>query len=122
MSYFKQNIKRISGVLLLTLFVGYFVGITFFPHKHIVDGQLIVHSHPFSSTEHHSHSANVLNLLQQLAQFVAKTLSAGIIIVALLKLYQVISGIYYRFDLISTQSQFIFLRPPPANFKVAEVN
>jgi hypothetical protein len=122
MSDYKQNIKQFSDVLLLTLFVGYFVGITFFPHKHVVDGHLIVHSHPFSSTEHHSHSANVLNLLQQLAQFLTKTLLVGIIIVAFFKLYQVISSIYRRFDLISTQRQFVFLRPPPVNFKVAEVN
>lgn len=112
-SNFKQNIQQISGMLLLTLFVGYFVGITFFPHKHIVDGRTIVHSHPFSSTEQHSHTTNTLDLLQQISSFVTKTLTFGILIIAYLKLNRVIGNDFNRLIVVSDFKYSNFLRPPP---------
>jgi len=121
-SNFKQNIQQILGVLLLTLFVGYFIGITFFPHKHIVSGKLIVHSHPFSSTENHSHSANVLLILQHLSQFKTKTLAAGIFILALSKICRMLLAFNEVTYPNSTLWHFSFLRPPPVNFVLSEVN
>lgn len=122
LSVLKKFTQQISGVLLLTLFFGYFVGITFFTHKHLVSGSIIVHSHPFSSTEHHSHSCKVLSLLLHISHFVAKILSAAILIVALLKLYHVISGLYLVSGNGSLVPAFNFLRPPPLHFTIAEVN
>jgi hypothetical protein len=122
MSNFKQNIERILGVLMLTLFVSNFIGITFFPHKHIVSGKLIVHSHPFSSTENHSHSANVLLILQQLSQFTTKTLATGVFILALSKICRILLAFNEVTYPNSTLRHFSFLRPPPVNFTFFEVN
>jgi hypothetical protein len=45
----------IAPLLLLTLFLTYQVSITLFTHVHIVNGVMIVHSHP-SSGKHHTHT------------------------------------------------------------------
>jgi len=116
MSDYQQDFRKISGAILLALFVGYFVGITFFPHKHIVNGVTIVHSHPFSANEQHSHGANMLQVLQQISQFLTKTLLSGIFIVAFLKLYQVITSYYLKTTFVANYKISNFLRPPPFGF------
>lgn len=45
----KRN--RIAGISLLILFALYWCGITLFTHSHVVNGVVIVHSHPYK-TEH----------------------------------------------------------------------
>ncbi len=45
----------VAPLLLLTLFLTYQVSITLFTHVHIVNGVMIVHSHP-SSEKHHTHT------------------------------------------------------------------
>ena len=83
MLFKKDFVLRIKGIMLLTLFVVYFTGTTFFPHTHIINGITVVHSHPYSATEHHTHSASSVQLIQllsslifsvSLAVFLAKTL------------------------------------------------
>ncbi len=46
----------LSPLLLLALFLTYQVSITAFTHVHIVNGVMIVHSHP-SSQKHHQHTS-----------------------------------------------------------------
>jgi hypothetical protein len=56
--------RKITGSILLILFLGYFGSITLFSHTHHIDnGEIIVHSHPFKSFPgkepvRHSHSTN----------------------------------------------------------------
>ena len=45
----------VAPLLLLALFLTYQVSITLFTHVHIVNGVMIVHSHP-SSEKHHTHT------------------------------------------------------------------
>ncbi len=45
----KKN--RIAGISLLILFALYWCGITLFTHSHVVNGVVVVHSHPYN-TEH----------------------------------------------------------------------
>ena len=45
---------RKASFLLLLLFVLYWCGITLFTHSHVVNGVVIVHSHPFSSEHTHT--------------------------------------------------------------------
>lgn len=64
-----QKTKHWLVSLLLILFTGYYGGITLFPHVHELDGQRIVHSHPYSGTPSHSghhHSAQQIQLLHLL--------------------------------------------------------
>lgn len=75
----KRRIKKIMGYLLLILFLGYYGSITLFTHTHIVNGVIIVHSHPFSSGNQknpisHQHTANSFTLIQFLSHFFATAL------------------------------------------------
>ena len=40
--------KGVIKQLLLILFLGYYVSVTFFPHVHIENGVAVVHSHPYN--------------------------------------------------------------------------
>ena len=51
----------VAPLLLLALFLTYQVSITLFTHVHIVNGVMIVHSHP-SSEKHHTHTTGTGNL------------------------------------------------------------
>jgi len=72
----KQLKNKVMGYFLLILFVGYFGFITFFSHTHIVNGEVIVHSHPYKSQPiniptHHNHSTNEFILIHFLSNLIA---------------------------------------------------
>lgn len=112
----KPTYRESIATLLLLLFVGFFVSISFFKHKHVIDGVLIVHSHPFSSTEHHTHSTDTASLIQQLSHFESKSAAFASLALA--------SFIFIRFVTAATASQQLLLgsrlrhfsRPPPTPF------
>ncbi len=47
-------------VAFLAIFLSYYAGISLFAHIHIVNGAVIVHSHPFAKTSHDHSDAQVL--------------------------------------------------------------
>lgn len=47
-------------VALLAIFLSYYAGISLFAHTHIVNGAVIVHSHPFAKSSHDHSDAQVL--------------------------------------------------------------
>ena len=47
--------RQVIGVLFFFLFAAYWCGITCFPHSHVENGVVIVHSHPFED-ENHTHT------------------------------------------------------------------
>ncbi|MDR1897880.1 MAG: hypothetical protein LBR10_13930 [Prevotellaceae bacterium] len=56
----RKNKRHIVAAFLMMLFVSYLASITMFVHTHIVDGQIITHSHPYCGTPDnpgHSHTA-----------------------------------------------------------------
>lgn len=108
-----QNKRRLTSTLLLVLFVGYFAGITFFPHKHIINNQVVVHSHPFSGSESHTHTTSAINLLVQLSGFATKLLAAGISLVLYLITLSTVSKTYTNTYTQSNYQLAYFLRPPP---------
>jgi hypothetical protein len=70
---FKESITRLLKLSLLFLFLGYYSSITLFYHAHIVDGEVIVHSHFYKSDadnktpfKNHSHPVSAYNLIYQL--------------------------------------------------------
>lgn len=63
----RRKCERVA-LLLLSLFLSYQVGITMFGHAHMVDGEVLVHSHPFN-TPQHSHSDGQILTLAQLGGF-----------------------------------------------------
>jgi len=76
MNGFAQITKKSIAVFFLFLFVGYTGSITLFCHTHIVDKQLVTHSHPYSNVPdkgQHTHTSfefvtiAVLSLMLMLA-------------------------------------------------------
>ncbi|MDR0604130.1 MAG: hypothetical protein LBG80_07505 [Bacteroidales bacterium] len=67
------NKKCLLAVFLLVVFCGYMVSITCFTHSHIVNGQLVTHSHPYKGTPYnpeHTHTATQLISIALLSYFV----------------------------------------------------
>jgi hypothetical protein len=68
--------RNLLGYFLLILFCGYLISTTFFRHNHIVNGVIIVHSHPYKSQPesdpvNHNHSNNGFLLIQFISNFIA---------------------------------------------------
>jgi hypothetical protein len=114
----KKSISRLTGYFFLILFLGFFGSNTFFTHSHIVDGNTIVHSHPFKKDQNgnptHQHSAKGYLLIHIINNFTALAVASILFAVALLKfLYEISSGCASSFACrlsISPNS----LRGPPA--------
>lgn len=45
---------RLAGMVLLLVFASYWCGITLFTHSHVVNGVIVVHSHPFKAGHTHT--------------------------------------------------------------------
>lgn len=69
MSIGKRNIS-IIGSLLFAIFSWYWCSVTLFSHEHFVDGERIMHSHPFAGNSH-NHSAAQMQVISYMAMFVA---------------------------------------------------
>jgi hypothetical protein len=60
---------------LLILFLGYYGSVTLFTHTHIINGAVIVHSHPYnpfakqSTSSNHQHSTKALQNIKILSYF-----------------------------------------------------
>jgi hypothetical protein len=71
-----SRVRRILGLLLLFLFIGYYNSTTLFLHTHHYFYGDVTHSHPFSNAAH-EHSANQLESLNALSRVVVDTLVWG---------------------------------------------
>ncbi len=104
--------------LLLMLFLGYYVSVTFFPHAHIIDGITIVHSHlynPFSkqNSADQQHSKSEILLGSQLAHFLT---IISFIAFACIAVYEYSTIILSKNQKLVHLQSFIFsngLRAPP---------
>lgn len=79
----KTEVNKFRCIILLTLFIGFFGSNLFFNHSHIVDGNIIVHSHPFKTGSDgkplHSHPKSTYVLIQILnASIFIATLTASL--------------------------------------------
>lgn len=61
--------RRWTACLLLVIFLGYQASLMFFAHTHVVNGERIVHSHPYRAG--HDHSADQLLMLAGLCHYVS---------------------------------------------------
>lgn len=50
----KKHLTNILKLFLPLLFIAYLGGITLFTHSHVVNGVIIVHSHPFKGEHEHT--------------------------------------------------------------------
>ena len=53
--------NKLIAVLLLGVFAFFYCGNTLFVHTHILGDSVIVHSHPYLPSAHHSHSGQSLD-------------------------------------------------------------
>ena len=70
----KHILRKYLKWILPIIFIGYFGIVSLFEHTHIVNGVIIVHSHPFESLPDgatHHHTANQLQLFYFLSHFSA---------------------------------------------------
>jgi hypothetical protein len=104
-----------SGLLMLMLFLGYETEISLFSHKHVVDGQVIVHSHFYSGSAdnpQHNHTSQQFSTISALSLFVS--LAAGMVLFSF-----VVSRISHKIETIylshveQSNSLYISLRAPP---------
>ncbi|MGL4332192.1 MAG: hypothetical protein ACRCZQ_02180 [Bacteroidales bacterium] len=64
----RRNRRNIfASGLLLTLLAAYAFCITSFTHSHIVNGVMIVHSHPFEKDTTHNHTKSQILTIDQLS-------------------------------------------------------
>jgi len=61
----RRRAIRIVNYLLLVMYLGYFAGTTIFIHSHLFQNRIIVHSHPYTNSQH-GHSESELLVLDQL--------------------------------------------------------
>ena len=63
----KAKRYRIIAALLLLLFAHYWCGISLFTHSHVVNGVVVVHSHPYKAE--HAHTQSQIKTIFQLSTF-----------------------------------------------------
>lgn len=64
-----KKAKGVIGVIILSLFIGQFLGSSILPHSHVINGMVVAHAHPynaFSKQEHH-HSQDEIILLHKIS-------------------------------------------------------
>lgn len=109
----KQAIRNIFRFFFPLLFVFYWGGITLFSHSHVVNGVIVVHSHPFKTA--HTHSANGLETIFFLTHFstsgqetISHPFIAGLFLLCVFLIPVLQAGVSLR------TSQVISLRAPPS--------
>ncbi len=113
----KENrCKRWIAFMLLWLFVGYVGSISLFPHRHIIDGQTIYHSHFYAGSAdspNHSHTSQQCNAITALSFYIALTATMAAMAGAMLRNEREVES--YSLQGISQRVQeCLLLRAPPA--------
>lgn len=67
-----EKLRNILKWFLPLLFIAYLGGITLFTHSHVVNGVIIVHSHPFKGE--HQHTETQVETIFFLSSFVTSSL------------------------------------------------
>ena len=67
-----EKLRSIMRIFLPLLFITYLGGITLFTHSHVVNGVIIVHSHPFKGE--HEHTEVQLETIFYLSSFILSSL------------------------------------------------
>lgn len=102
----------LTPLLLLALFLTYQVSITMFAHVHIVNGVMIVHSHP-SSQKDHTHTAGQVITIAHIGSFHSVEPDAGVTIVAECPVLYVLEYNTDTFRAAAPHTHNVYLRAPP---------
>ncbi len=79
----KQSITKFFKISLIVLFVGFYSGITLFYHVHVINGQVIAHSHYYKSdasdktpVKKHTHPLSAYDVIHDLNKMSSEELLA----------------------------------------------
>ncbi len=105
--------KYFLSLCLLVLYVMFQAGISVFPHEHILNGEKLVHSHPYSNANH-SHTSDQAVTIARLSS--VQTLEAQVSEAGTLDLPLLYAVEYDEcsFSIISRHTRCLGLRAPPA--------
>jgi hypothetical protein len=107
--------KGLFAGFVLMLFCSYMVNITCFYHSHVVNGQFVMHSHPYKGTPDnpgHNHTTAQLISITLLAHFAALSVAlAGLIY--LFSGRRIILNLFRTFFYKQAQIRSYSLRAPP---------
>lgn len=98
--------------LLLSLFLAYQASIMLFSHVHIVNGVMIVHSHP-SSDKHHTHTAGQVITIAQIASFHSVEPERGVVADIERPVLYVLGYSANTFRAVAPHTHCVHLRAPP---------
>lgn len=102
----------LASLLLLSLFLAYQASVTMFTHAHIVNGVMIVHSHP-SSQKQHTHTEGQVITIAHLASFHGVEPDAGVEVVSECPVLYVLDCLTDTFRVLAPHTHCIHLRAPP---------
>ena len=103
-----------APLFLLALFLTYQVSITMFTHVHIINGVMIVHSHP-SSDDHHTHTAGQVITIAHIGSYQTPEPEAGVSNVTVECPWLYVLGLNTNtFRAVAPHTHCVHLRAPPA--------
>lgn len=114
----KNRIYKIFKILILSLFLAYWAGISLFFHRHDINGKTIFHSHPywpFSEKQpvNHQHSGDQLLTLGYLSMFLSLATTVIILLADRITFLKSNNG-YFDQPFFLKQAKLAFLlRAPP---------
>lgn len=110
----KNSVIQTDFRLLVALFLTYQVSITMFTHVHIINGVMIVHSHP-SSDDHHTHTAGQVITIAHIGSYQTPEPEAGVSNVTVeCPLLYVLGLNTNTFRAVAPHTHCVHLRAPPA--------
>jgi len=117
----RKSITKFFKISLLFLFIGFYSGITLFYHVHIVNGQVIVHSHFYQSdtsdktpVKKHTHLLSAYDVIHELNKISSEELLAAMPYEQPLRIAQPISRHCESADIIISSLFHLPTRAPPA--------
>lgn len=100
--------------MLLTVFMAYYAIISVYAHVHVVNGVMVVHSHPFK--DKHSHPTGQTLVLHHLTQFQSLEAGTAVEIEAPdVKLIHKSYNVYVVAHAMPDYNSGIYLRAPPVS-------
>ncbi len=108
----REKVRHIVSLCLLVLYVMFRAGMTVFPHEHILNGEKLVHSHPYSNANH-THTADQAVTIARLSSVqLLEIHAADVQDVELPLLYSLEFG-PDSFSIVAAHGRCVNLRGPP---------
>jgi len=94
------KIRKITSLIFLLLYIGYYVSVSFFFHSHEYAWGTVTHSHPFPSSTN-THTTETLQLIDNLTNTFVMGIAVAFILTVFSKLKAIVYNFYKRFSLNS---------------------